>query len=320
MTQLGLGIAPAAPAPGAPPQHAPRISEPERKTAEKTMQVIRQQFERLVRSEDLKTQDVQQRITARVRELMQPVQGELASISQPVDVASVVERVTSAIAERTIGIPKIIVTPKGEVTVGYQDFDLDCNSFGQPPVEKDLLVQHLMNNHRFKIVSGDGVVLEKNLEDYIVRGLIDKDDINYDEHSGLLYRLAGQMVRHLQSYLQTKEDVLNVLQSYQTQLVTLIHAQMNQHYVEKAAEYEVTVSKGFQTLTSSMAAMQTDRAILAFRAPVEERLLIRGMLFGGFSKCLYPAQKFDSDTERRFAMILEDEPSVLKWLKPPKMF
>ena len=239
-------------------------------------------------------------------------------MSQPVDVASVVERVTSAIAERTIDIPKIIVTPKGEVTVGYQDFDLDCSSFRQPPAEKDLLVQHLMNNQRFKIVSGDGVVLEKNLEDYIVRGLIDKDDINYDEHAELLYKLAGQMVRHLQSYLQTPEDVLNVLQFYQTQLVTLIHAQMNQHYVEKATEYEVTVSKGFQTLTSSMAAMQTDQTILLFRAPVEESLLIRGMVFGGFSKCLYPAQKFDSDTERRFAIILEDETSVLKWLKPPK--
>jgi type III restriction enzyme len=317
MMQLGLAI-PSAFAAGAPPQPAPTISEPERKTAEVTMQVIRQQFERLARSGDLKTQDVRQRITARVTELMQPVQGELPSVLQPVDVASVVERVTSAIAERTIDVPKIIVTPRGEVTVGYQDFVLDCGSFRQPPAEKDLLVQHLMNNRRFKIVSGDGVVLEKNLEDYIVRGLIDKDDINYDEHAELLYKVAGQMVRHLPSYLQTPDDVLNVLQFYQTQLVTLIHAQMNQHYVEKATEYEVTVSKGFQTLTSSMVAMQTDQAILPFRAPVEERLLIKGMVFGGFTKCLYPAQKFDSDSERRFTIILEDDASVLKWLKPPK--
>ena len=195
---------------------------------------------------------------------MQPVQGELPGVTQPVDVASVVDRVTSAIAERTIDIPKIIVTPKGEVTVGYQDFDLDCSSFRQPPAEKDLLVQHLMNNQRFKIVSGDGVVVEKNLEDYIVRGLIDKDDINYDEQAELLYKLATQMVRHLQSYLQTPDDVLNVLQFYQAQIVTLIHTQMNQHYVERATEYEVTVSKGFQTLTSSMAAMQTDQEILPF--------------------------------------------------------
>lgn len=40
------------------------------------------------------------------------------------------------------------------------------------------------------------------------------------------------------------------------------------------------------------------------------------MLFGGFQRCLYPLQKFDSDTERKFAVILEKE--ALKWLKPAK--
>lgn len=38
------------------------------------------------------------------------------------------------------------------------------------------------------------------------------------------------------------------------------------------------------------------------------------MLFGSFSKCLYPLQKFDSDTERRFAVILERD--AQKWFKP----
>ncbi len=318
MTQLGLGIAPSAPPPGTAHQPAPTISEPERKTAAMAVEVIQRQFERLARSGELATPAVRERITAQVTELMQQAQGELPSILERVDIVSVVERVTSAIVERTIDIPRIRVTPKGEFTVGYQDFDLDCSSFHHPPAEKDLLVQQLMNNQRFKIVSGDGVVVEKKLEDYIVRGLIDKDDINYDEHAELLYKLAGQMVTHLKSYLQTQEDVLNVLQFYQTQIVTLIHAQMNQHYEEKATEYEVTVSKGFQTLKSSMAAMQTDQGIVSFRAPVEEKLFIRAMVFGGFAKCLYPAQKFDSDPERRFAVMLEDEPSVLKWLKPPK--
>jgi type III restriction enzyme len=52
------------------------------------------------------------------------------------------------------------------------------------------------------------------------------------------------------------------------------------------------------------------------RAPVDERLLIRGMLFGGFNRCLYPTQRFQSDTERRFALLLENDPDVVKWLKP----
>lgn len=42
------------------------------------------------------------------------------------------------------------------------------------------------------------------------------------------------------------------------------------------------------------------------------------MVFGGFNKCLYPKQKFDSDSERRFAVILESDAQVLKWLKPGK--
>jgi len=43
---------------------------------------------------------------------------------------------------------------------------------------------------------------------------------------------------------------------------------------------------------------------------------IRRALFCGFRCCLYPLQKFDSDPERRFAVLLEDEPGDLKWLRP----
>ncbi len=42
------------------------------------------------------------------------------------------------------------------------------------------------------------------------------------------------------------------------------------------------------------------------------------MLFGGFNKCLYPKQKFDSDSERRFAILLENDSTVAKWFKPAK--
>jgi type III restriction enzyme len=40
------------------------------------------------------------------------------------------------------------------------------------------------------------------------------------------------------------------------------------------------------------------------------------MLSGGFTKCLYSLQKFDSDTERRFAVILERD--AIKWSRPAK--
>ena len=42
------------------------------------------------------------------------------------------------------------------------------------------------------------------------------------------------------------------------------------------------------------------------------------MHFGGFQKCLYPMQKFDSDSERRFSTILENDADTIKWFKPAR--
>jgi type III restriction enzyme len=39
-------------------------------------------------------------------------------------------------------------------------------------------------------------------------------------------------------------------------------------------------------------------------------------LFGGFERCLYPVQKFESDAERKLAVILERE--AAKWFRPAR--
>lgn len=318
---LGTALPPVPPAggPATPATQAPLFrTEPEKKVAETTLQVIHREFERLRHSKDLNAPEVQQKIVAKVMEEVRPVQGELAGIVEQVDVPAIVSATINVYVENTIDIPLITVVPKGNVTVGFEDFDLDCGSVHYPPVAKDLLIQRLTDNQRFRIIGGDGVVHEPRLENYVVRGLIDQDDISYDDHAALLYKLAGQLVRHLQSYLSSEDDVRNVLQYYQSELVRLVHTQMNQHYVEEATEYQVTVARGFQRLSSSSAEVELGKDARNFRQPVDDKLYIRSLIFTGFTKSLYPAVKFDSDSERRFATILEDDLDVVKWLKPPK--
>jgi type III restriction enzyme len=113
---------------------------------------------------------------------------------------------------------------------------------------------------------------------------------------------------------------VNVLQYHQQLLVNLIHAQMQAHFVESATEYDVHVTKGFHTLRPNTYTADPNEHGRDFRAliPDGERHRIGTMLFGGFQKCLYPLQKFDSDPERRFAVILENDEQVLKWFKPTK--
>lgn len=67
---------------------------------------------------------------------------------------------------------------------------------------------------------------EARLEDYVVRDLLLLDDIDYDTHADLLYKLAGQLVAHLRSYLDDDDAVRNVLIYYAQTLVRLVHAQL----------------------------------------------------------------------------------------------
>ncbi|MGE4102050.1 MAG: SNF2-related protein [Pirellulales bacterium] len=290
-------------------------TEPERKAAKAALDAI-QHFERLHSSRDLKSKEVQEQIASRVAEAIRPAQQALPTMEEEVDVKQVVAQVTSQFIETSIDIPKIVVVPSDDATYGFRDFDLDCKNIRLQPVSKDILIQNLQNNERYKLQDSSGAVTEQRNEDYLIRGLIDFDDISYDEHAELLYTLAGQMVAHLRSYLADDDEVLNVLVCHNRQLVDAIYAQMQQHYFETANSYEVKITKGFRTLHSTNVLAAADEEIRPFRQPIEDRKYIRGLVFGGFTKCLYPSQKFDSDSERRFAVILENDDSALKWFKP----
>lgn len=300
------------------PEQKPLFNTEREQTVAKATLTVIKQFERLAQSGDLKKPENLQKLVEKVQLTVAPVQGELEGVTEKVNVADVVAKTVDLYVESTIDIPKIVVLPKGEVTAGYRDFALDLKGVHLQPVAKDILIAHLNDHARYRLVSGDGIVPEERLEDYLVRGLIDFDDVSYDEHADLLYALAGQMVKHLQSYLTSEEDVRNVLQYHQAQLVNIIHSQMQDHYEEKAADYEANVTKGFTTLRPSSYSIPVGEEPRDFRTPIEDKLMIRGMLFGGFSKCLYPAQRFHSDTERRFSVLLENDADVMKWFKPDK--
>jgi type III restriction enzyme len=307
------------PDPALTPEQPPLFNTAqEKQVARATFDTVKQ-FERLSRSADLKNTETLAKIIDRVKEQTAPLQAALPGVSHAVDVESVVKKTIDLFVEKSIDIPRIVVVPKGENSRGYRDFDLDLRGVRLLPVDKDILIAHLHDQTRHRLISGDGVAPETRAEDYLVRGLIDFDDINYDEHADLLYKLAGQLVGHLRSYLKEDEQVTNVLQYHQNQLVELIHSQMQEHYEERTTEYEATVTRGFTTLRPNNYSIATGEKPFDFRTPVEQKLLIKGMLFGGFAKCLYPAERFQSDSERRFSMILEQkENGVLKWFKPAR--
>ena len=306
--------------PGTPAEQQTVLFESprEREAANVTLDVIRREFERLPRSADLTKPEIQQQIVERVKTLITPIQREIEGVAERVDVANVVAKTIQLRNELSIDIPRITVQPVGDVTRGYREFTMDLSRVNYQPVDNEILIQELHRREQYRLMSGTGIVPEEKVEDYLVRGLIDFNDISYDDQAELLYTLAGQVVAHLRSYLKDENELVNVLQYHQQGLVKLVHVQMQEHYEEKATAYEAHVSKGFTTLRPNNYSAPAGEVERDFRVPVVERQDIRKMIFGGFSKCLYPVQKFDSDSERRFAVVLENDKEVLKWFKPAK--
>lgn len=262
--------------------------------------------------------EVQQEILAEVAERLKPMQDSLlqdADVNTPMlDLADVVAKTTEIVVQQTIDIPRIAVVPTGEVTTGYHRFALGALPNVQPG-QREIVGQELRTNEQFTMSRESGI-REKRLEDYIVKKLIDFDDVDYFTQAELLYDLAGQAVESYRSQNYTESELHEILDSHGAELARLIHAEMMAHFWEETTGYEVQVSRGFTELKPCNYTVTAGQPIHNFRETVTETSRIKQMLFGGFMRCLYPLQKFDSDTERRFAILLERD--ALKWLKPAK--
>ncbi len=263
----------------------------------------------------LSSPSVQGEIVKTVAERYAPVQMELDGVTPQPNFAEIVAKTTDLVKSQTIDIPRILVVPTGNVSSGFHPFTLKLDGLRYPPVSDELWVQYLRTEQREVVSLGKGGIEEQRLEDYIVSGLVDFDDVSYDDHADLLYDLAGQAVRHFLTYLD-EQAARKVLRANQQSIARFIRAQMLDHFWEEADSYEVKVTKGFTALKPSAFTASADDPIQDYRIPPRDKSNMAKFLFGGFEYCLFPAQKFHSDTERKLAVILERERA--KWFKPAK--
>jgi len=285
----------------------------EQKFAQAVMDVIRK-HENTPSSEYLLQKDKLESLVSEAKQIYMLEQGELPNIEEEIDYQKITEETTRTMIAETIDIPRIVLVPKRSSTIGYNQFTLNCDSIKYQPVERDLLIQRLNDNKQETLSVIKENSSEERLEDFLIQLLQEFEDISYDEHSDLLYNLCSQLVAHIKSYLHSKDDVRNVVLYNQRQLANFIYSEMQKHRNDSASDFEVKVTKGFTALKEIAFTANADIPPVNYRNTVTEKQKIGQMIFYGFSKCLYQFVKFDSDTERRFSVILEQE--SIKWFKP----
>jgi type III restriction enzyme len=315
-----LGFAPAQATPSTEVAAAPEppvfATPEERQVAQIAWRAIRSlgsQPELLPSTDHLRDPAVRARIEAAVADAYQPPQLEMQGVAPPVDVAAIVARTAELVAGRTISIPRILVLPTAERRTGFRPFTLDLRRLNLQVPDETLHIQEMRTGQVHTLDAGTDAPSEARPEDHVVRELIEHDDVSYDDNADLLYDLARQVVAHF-STSHSADDVEQIVRGHARRIADAVHAQMQDHYWEADVGYETRVTAGMTELKES--AFKAQDATQDYRVSPRDRANIAKYLFGGFTRCLYPVQKFGSDTERQMAVILERE--SLKWFRPAR--
>ena len=301
-------------------QQAYEPPKPEVAAAQDTvMTLIRDKYERQLGSlGDLRKPEVRKQIADDYRKATVSAQGQLEGVLPHQDIEKLVAGITDAIAENTIEIPEIVVLPSREVNFWFEDFDLsDLEQIRQRPSGDTLLIRNLRTDAQRELARSMDGPKEERPENYIIRHLIGFPEVDYDSQSDLLYKLCGQMVERLRSYLANEDEVEAVALEHGRKLAEFIFQQMRSHFRETPVEYRAKLVRAFRMLKPQQAQFDAKR-VRPLGEPAEPLSAAKSFLFTGGSKTPYPVNRFDSDPERRLAHAMDGDrfPDVLKWLRP----
>ena len=239
------------------------------------------------------------------------------------DVRAVAEKAVefsiNSLTNRVIPIPRATVQAVREIKTGFTDFDLDTRNINYRPSDEDTLHgQELQDGGKsFDLDMSFAKIYESDTpENMIIGRIISHDNIDYSKCADLIYKLIEQLKAHLKSYLKDDEKVSQTLRQYRNDLAEMIYAQMNQHFYHEETKYKAAEMLPFSKIENSYGTRFASDKVHDFRTYTGPAKDIKEKIFTGFKKSCHTLYKFESNPERLFAIVLEDDVNVEKWMRP----
>ena len=218
----------------------------------------------------------------------------------------------------TIEIPRISIQPKGEVKAGFKDFDLDTTWLNLRPTDEQIVIKYLREGTIEIIDANQQKVQYDSIENIIVNELMNYPEIDYDSQADLLFKLVNQAIIKFKTYLPDENDVIRVINQNKPVIADFIYKQMMEKFYYEMSEFEEPIIdvKAFTKIEEHNYSKYTSDQVHHFTDTINPASLIPSKVFTGFKKACHNLYKFDSKTEKDFSIILEQDDTVLKWLRP----
>ena len=230
------------------------------------------------------------------------------------EVDAVVDTVIHDFVKNIIEIPRMTIQREA-YKAEYKWFDLDTRmGFDLPSLKDEIIRVGLVDKSSDIIEVMSGRQYDSPL-DQIVSALLDYDEIDYDENAELIYHLANQALQAITKNAENEDDIPKIVNNFKKAIAKTIFDQMQAHFVMTSLGYTKPKVLPFCGIVEQHATLVDGYGRQDYRAVVPPKFVPK-IVFTGFTKSYYVECKFDSKTEQDFSNVLEDDPEVLKWLRP----
>ena len=210
---------------------------------------------------------------------------------------------------KAISVPKILVQTTS--TVSFHSFavhrSIEDFEVASATIERFDAI------HQQMLASVDAQTLEvDDAMNTLACMLLDSvSELSWDD-ADLIIDIVGQYLDQIEG---DDEQKRKIVRRYAPLIVNDLRKQLYEHMDKKTYDVHI-VQKDLILFRKFVKSVKKDGKV-RFDQPFTDKSNIKKYLFTGYKKAYYPENAFDSDPERLFSIILEEDADVIRWIKPP---
>lgn len=269
--------------------------------------------------EDLRSLDVKRKVIKLISDNLSKGQGNLFASQILAEAEVVYDTMVTEFKNNIIEIPRMDLV-QGDVEAYFENFELDVTGLTYQALDQEIIRMGLRDN-LVETLSARSSGYYGNPVKLIIAEVINYPEIDYDANADLLYKLAGQACEALKDNLPDPDQLNQVVFQFKAAIADKIYRQMKSNFKLHEPEYLEPKVFPFVRIEQWNFSALINAGYKDYREVIQPTNTVPKFVFRGFEKACHFEYKFDSKTEQDLAFILENDKTVIKWLRPsPSQF
>ncbi len=267
--------------------------------------------------DDFDRPEVKAIVINKIKENLSQGQGNLFAREIIKEAEEIYDNVVTNFKKQIIEIPRMDLV-QGEAHAYFDDFDLDTSVFQFKALEDEILRVSLANQAEVETLSAISSGNYGNPINNIISELLNYSDVDYDDNAELLHKLAKQAYSAIEASNNSEKDMKKAVFQFKKTIADRIYIQMKKHFKIEYSSFEKPNVLPFTKILQHNHNTLEKTGFKDYRDTISPVSLVPKYVYRGFEKACHFEYKFDSNTEKDLAYILEHDNIVIKWLRPAK--